>query len=161
MGIVNELLDLTEHSSADTDERVALWRQLADDCIARARVLGQPLTLAQALKAGARVKLATGEPEAAIGLLEEEHDQSSLVGGKFAADQPTAKAQDGTPAGPRSAAPPRQGFAIRADPEPGDARVISWPTMPGLPPPPRAPASPRRRGGWHPLSCASSRCRSG
>ena len=87
MGIVNELLDLTEHSSADTDETVTLWRQLADDCIARARVLGQPLTLAQALEAGARVKLATGEPEAAIGLLEEEYDQASRVGGKFAADQ--------------------------------------------------------------------------
>jgi CHAT domain-containing protein len=87
MGIVNKLLDLTEHSSADTPETVALWRQIADDCIARARVLGQPLTLAQALEAGARVKLATGEPEAAIRLLEEEYEQASRVGGKFAADQ--------------------------------------------------------------------------
>ncbi len=87
MGIVNELLDLTEHSTADTPETVARWRELAQDCIARARVLGQPVTIAQALEAGARVKLATGEPEAAIGLLEEEYEQASLAGGKLATDQ--------------------------------------------------------------------------
>ena len=87
MGIVNQLLDLTEHSSADTPETVTQWRQMADDCIARARLLGQPLTLAQALEAGARVKLATGEPEAAIALLEEEYEEASQVGGKFATDQ--------------------------------------------------------------------------
>jgi CHAT domain-containing protein len=87
MGIVNKLVDLTEHSSADTPETIADWRQMADVCIARARVLGQPLTLAQALEAGARVKLATGEPEAAIVLLEEEYEQASRVGGKLATDQ--------------------------------------------------------------------------
>jgi CHAT domain-containing protein len=87
MGIVNKLVDLTEHSSADTPETIADWRQMADVCIARARALGQPLTLAQALEAGARVKLATGEPEAAIVLLEEEYEQASRVGGKLATDQ--------------------------------------------------------------------------
>ncbi len=87
MGIVNKLLDLTEHSSADAPDTIAQWRQMADECIGRARVLGQPVTLAQALEAGARVKLAIGEPEAAIGLLEEEYEQASRVGGKFATDQ--------------------------------------------------------------------------
>jgi len=87
MDIVNTLLDLTEHSSADTGETIAQWRQMADDGIARARALGQPVTLAQALEAGARVQLATGEPEAALGLLEESYRQACRVGGKLATDQ--------------------------------------------------------------------------
>ena len=86
MRIVNQLLDLTE-SAADTPETAARWQEMAQECIARARVLGQPVTLAQALEAGARVKMATGEPEAAIGLLEESYGQACLVGGKLAADQ--------------------------------------------------------------------------
>jgi hypothetical protein len=87
MDIINKLLDLTEHSTAGTPQVIAQWQQMADDCIARARVLGQPITLAQALEAGARVKMAAGEPEAAIGLLEEEYEQASRVGGKLATDQ--------------------------------------------------------------------------
>ncbi len=87
MGTVNELFDLTEHSSADTPEVLAHWQRMADDCIARARVLGQPITLALALEAGARVKMAAGEPEAAVRLMEEEYRQATRVGGKLATDQ--------------------------------------------------------------------------
>jgi CHAT domain-containing protein len=87
MEIVNQLLDLTENSSADAPETAAQWRQLADDCIGRARVLRQPLTLAMALEAAGRVRMATGEPEAAIGLFEEEYAEARKVGGKSAADQ--------------------------------------------------------------------------
>jgi CHAT domain-containing protein len=87
MACVSTLLDLTEHATADTPETVAHWRQLAGDAIARARVLGQPVTLAQALEAGARVEMAAGEPDAAIGLLEESYRQACTVGGKLATDQ--------------------------------------------------------------------------
>ena len=44
MASVSALLDLTEHASAGTPETVAQWRQMADDSVARARALGQPVT---------------------------------------------------------------------------------------------------------------------
>ena len=87
MGIVNTLLDRTASSSADYPEAITQWRQMADDGIARARAFGQPVTLAQALEAGARVEEAAGDLEAAIGLLEEQYEQVAGVPGKFAADQ--------------------------------------------------------------------------
>ncbi len=87
MDIVSKLPELTQNVKPDTPETVARWRQLADDCITRARALGEPMTLAQALDAGARVKLVTGEPDAAIALFEEEYRQAIAIGGKFATDQ--------------------------------------------------------------------------
>jgi CHAT domain-containing protein len=87
MDIVSKLLELTENVNPDTPETVAQWRQLADDCITRARALGEPMTLAQALDAGARVQLVTGEPDAAVALFEEEYRQAIAIGGKFATDQ--------------------------------------------------------------------------
>jgi CHAT domain-containing protein len=87
MQIVNQLLDLTESSESDAPETAAQWRQLADDCVGRARVLGQPLTLAMALEAAGRVRMVTGEPQAAIDLFEEEYAEARKVGGKTATDQ--------------------------------------------------------------------------
>jgi len=87
MDIVNKLLDLTALSTPDTPETVAQWQQLADDCVARARVLDQPLVLAQALESAGRVKLVTGEPDAAIAAFNEEYQQASRLSGKLATDQ--------------------------------------------------------------------------
>jgi CHAT domain-containing protein len=87
MDSVNELRDLTAHSLPDGSETITLWRQMADDCIVRARAFGQPIPLALALDAAAQVELAADEIDAAMGLLEEEYRQVSGVADKPAANQ--------------------------------------------------------------------------
>jgi CHAT domain-containing protein len=87
MGIVNTLFDLTANSSADNPETITQWRQLADDGIARARALRQPVPLAQALGAGARVEEAADDLDAAIDLYEQAYQHVAAVPGKLAADQ--------------------------------------------------------------------------
>ena len=86
-GLVNKLYDLTGSSLPDSSETIAQWQHMADDCIARARAVGQPLTLALALHAGVQVKLAADDYEVAVELLEEEYRQVAGVDGKLAADQ--------------------------------------------------------------------------
>jgi CHAT domain-containing protein len=87
MGIVNTLLDLTANSCADSPETITQWRQMADDVIARARAFGQPVNLAQALGAGARVEEAADDFDAAIDLYEQAYQHVAAVPGKLAADQ--------------------------------------------------------------------------
>jgi CHAT domain-containing protein len=87
MGIVNTLLDLTANSSADNPETITQWRQMADDGIARARAFGQPVPLAQALGASARVEEAADDFDAAIDLYEQAYQHVATVPGKLAADQ--------------------------------------------------------------------------
>ncbi len=87
MALVNQLVDLTEHAAQADPETIARWQQMADDCISRARALGQPVTLAQALEAGGRVKIAANDLDAAVALFEEEYQAVCGVGGKLATDQ--------------------------------------------------------------------------
>ena len=87
MGIIHKLGDLTRNSLPDNLDTISRWRQMADECIARARAFGQPITLAQALEAAAQVELAADELDAAIGLLEEQYEQVAGVSGKAAAVQ--------------------------------------------------------------------------
>jgi CHAT domain-containing protein len=87
MGIVNTLVDLTANSSADNPETITQWRHMAADGIARARAFGQPVPLAQALGAGARVEEAADQLDAAIDLLEQAYQHVAAVPGKLAADQ--------------------------------------------------------------------------
>jgi CHAT domain-containing protein len=87
MALVNQLVDLTEHAAGADPETIARWQQMADDCISRSRALGQPVTLAQALEAGGRVKLAANDADAAVALFEEEYQAVCGVGGKLATDQ--------------------------------------------------------------------------
>jgi len=87
MGIVNALFDLTASSSADDPETIRQWRQMADDGIARAKTFGQPVPLAQALGAGARVEEAADDLDAAIDLYGQAYQHVAAVPGKLAADQ--------------------------------------------------------------------------
>ena len=87
MSLINKLYDLTANSAPDSPETIAQWQQMADDCIARARAYGRPVTLAQALHAGALVKLAADDFEAAAALFQEEYWQVAGVAGKLAVNQ--------------------------------------------------------------------------
>src|SRR6202453_2161027 len=87
MALVNQLLDLTEHTPGPDKDTIAGWQYMAGDCISRARPLGQPVTLAQALEAGGRVKIAASDPDAAVKLFEEEYQVALSASGKLATDQ--------------------------------------------------------------------------
>jgi CHAT domain-containing protein len=83
----NELTDLTGKSVPDRPETITRWRQMAADCVARARAFGEPVTLALALSAAAQVELAADDIGAAMELLEEEYRQVADVAGTPAAKQ--------------------------------------------------------------------------
>ena len=87
MDAINELHDLTTNSRPDGPETIALWRQMARDCIARARALGRPVDLGIALHEAVQVELAADDIEGAMRLLEEEYRHVRDVPGQPAARQ--------------------------------------------------------------------------
>jgi CHAT domain-containing protein len=86
MRSINELLDISANPPNEAGV-LEWWRQQAASCVQRARALGEPVTLAQALEAAARIQLAAGDPAAAVPLLEEEFAHTVGHDGKLATDQ--------------------------------------------------------------------------
>jgi CHAT domain-containing protein len=115
MRSVHAQLDM---AAAPPDDASAMeqWKEEAAHCVQRARALGMPFTLAQALDAAARVRFVAGDLDAAIAFFEEAYRTAASLAGKQAADQAiieaTALAKLHTQRGDLAAASDAAGRAI-------------------------------------------------
>jgi CHAT domain-containing protein len=82
MRTIDALLVATEKLPTDK-ETLARLRTEAADCVRRARRLGQPVALAQALEMEARVHIAGRQPDVAIALLEDAYSQVAGLSGEL------------------------------------------------------------------------------
>ena len=87
MTAIDELGELTGNTVPDGPETITLWRQMADDCIARAEGLRRAGHPGARPGRAAQVELAADDIDAAMGLLKEKYRPVSGVAGKAAAKQ--------------------------------------------------------------------------